>query len=642
MSAADELKVSVVIATYRSGKGLDRLIRSLDAQTLPHDEWEAIFVDDGSPDDTYDRLGELAKTRPYMRIDRIENSGWPCRPRNIGTDQARGEYVVYMDHDDELYPDALRVGYRSAKEAGADALNGKEARTHTPGWAIENYRADAPQVLDSTAQFALSPTNPHKMYRRGLLVDHGIRFREGGRVLWEDIFFNVLVAKHAKVVATLASEPFYHWYATGGSGSTTFVRSSKEWWYWLEQVLEAITRDLDAPHLEAQRERLLEHQYRSRLMDAFNNLYARRPPQERKLIFESAQRLQQDYLPEELDACLNRTLRMRAQLLRKGYRHLLERLTVDDPNIPGETVARSMRWDDDGALLVDLDARWVDSTGRRHRIRAVGDRAIKDLPAEYDGEFDPGLLDVTDDLTTAAAEAGIRDKRTRITWMVPTVSESWLRINGPKVDFGVRASARIDPRTAAFGRPLSRGTWELNGRTSLAGVVQQRMTRGRLTPAIRIDEDGVAAAFARPNDLLVIDFDQSERRLTDLVQPDGRAVHRHGRLEIGLAGVPTSYDCVIDTRVSINTNPLGWRILRAMRRRADRMLRRKGAERSAWKTVPATIRISQGRALLEVDSPRDTALIRLGSLVPAAAGTYTIADGRVRPRTGRLEHLIGY
>ncbi|MER7796940.1 glycosyltransferase [Microbacterium sp. NPDC096154] len=639
-AAPDTLKASVVVATYRSGKGLDRLMRSLDAQTLPRDEWEVIFVDDGSPDDTHARLLKLAETRPHMRVERIENSGWPCRPRNIGTDLARGEYVVYMDHDDELYPDALRAGYEFAKAAGADALNGKEARTHTPAWAIDTYRADAPQVLDDATQFALSPTNPHKMYRRALLVEHGIRFREGGRVLWEDIFFNVLVAKHAKVVATLTSVPFYHWFATTGSGSTTFVRSSREWWYWLEEVLEAITTDLADDRLEAQRLRLLEHQYRSRVMDAFNNLYAGRPASEKKLIFESAQELQQRYLPESLDGCLNRTLRMRAQLLRRGYRHLLERLTVDDPNIPGETTARAMRWED-GVLVLELDGRWVDSTGRRHRVRAQGDRVVKALPPQYDGEFDPELLDVTDDLTGATVEAGIRDKKTRITWMVPTESESWLRTGGASVDFGVRATARIDPRTAAFGAPLARRTWEVSGRTTLAGTVQQRMTRSRLTPAIHIDQDGVVAAFARPNDLLVIDFDQSERPLTDLVRPAGPAVHRHGRLEIEVTGLPTHQDGAFDTTVWLNVSPVGWRAVRAVRRAADRVLRRR-AERSAWKKVPATIRISQGRAQLEVAASTDRALIRLAALVPGAPGTYTVGDGRVVPRTGRLQHLIGH
>ena len=99
----------MVNAAYRPGEGLDRVSDSLDAQTLPQDRFETIIVDDGSPDDTYERLQRLAAERPNMRVHRIENSGWPSRPRNVATDMARGEWVLFMDHDDSLFPDALRA-----------------------------------------------------------------------------------------------------------------------------------------------------------------------------------------------------------------------------------------------------------------------------------------------------------------------------------------------------------------------------------------------------------------------------------------------------------------------------------------------------------------------------------------------------
>ena len=89
-----EPRVSVVIAAYQPGDGFDRVLASLDAQTLPQDEFETVVVDDGSPDDTFARLQAFASTRPNMRVERIENSGWPSRPRNIGTDLATAPYVL--------------------------------------------------------------------------------------------------------------------------------------------------------------------------------------------------------------------------------------------------------------------------------------------------------------------------------------------------------------------------------------------------------------------------------------------------------------------------------------------------------------------------------------------------------------------
>ncbi|HNI74058.1 MAG TPA: hypothetical protein PLX65_11125, partial [Accumulibacter sp.] len=44
------------------------------------------------------RLQTLRDGHGNVRVERIEASGWPSRPRNVGTDLALGEYVLYMDH----------------------------------------------------------------------------------------------------------------------------------------------------------------------------------------------------------------------------------------------------------------------------------------------------------------------------------------------------------------------------------------------------------------------------------------------------------------------------------------------------------------------------------------------------------------
>ena len=73
-------KVSVVVATYAPGEKLDALVRSVERQTLPADEFEVVLVDDGSPDDTWDRLQTLRDGHGNVRVERIEASGWPSRP----------------------------------------------------------------------------------------------------------------------------------------------------------------------------------------------------------------------------------------------------------------------------------------------------------------------------------------------------------------------------------------------------------------------------------------------------------------------------------------------------------------------------------------------------------------------------------
>lgn len=635
MTAPASVKVSVVVATYSPGKGLDRLIASLDAQSLPHDEWEAIFVDDGSPDDTHARLVALAAERPNMRVERIENSGWPCRPRNIGTDLAQGEYIAYMDHDDELYPDALRDGYAFAVAHDADVVNGKEARTHDPGWAIGQYREDSGQTLHRTDYHPLIPTNPHKLYRRALLNEHGIRFREGGRVLWEDIFFNVLVAKHAKVVATMASTPYYHWFSTPGSGSTTFRRSRDEWWQWLERVIDAIDEDLAGDELTTQRTLLRRHQYRTRLMDTFNNLYERRPAQERAAIFAHAHRMQAKSFTSEDDDCLTRNLKMRAQLLRAGDPVTLLQLTIDDPNIPAVPRLTGARWVD-GQLVVDVEASWVDSTKRRFRWTVRDGRIVKDLPARYDGLFDPDLLDVTDDVEKATIEVGLRSRKTRVTWMAPSTSEAWWSADGGAVDFGVRGAGTIDPQTVVFGKPLERDEWELNARATLDGVTQHRMLPGRITPAIRLDEQGSAAVYTRRDGKVVLDFDQKGAPLSALVTATGTATRSGSVTRIPVTGVDAQGEWTGSTTVEVNTDPVARRAARVVQRAVRRLLRRPVGGRG-WRKMPARLEVSGSVAHLVLELPSDApAGVRIGGRVPGTPTAFMLDKGH-----STLTHITG-
>ena len=98
--------ISIVTACYNSAPFLDRIHGSLLKQTYRNFEW--VCVDDVSKDDTVERLialeppGELG-----MQVYRLpQNTGGPVALA-VGTKFAQGEIVIWLDHDDELFPDAL-------------------------------------------------------------------------------------------------------------------------------------------------------------------------------------------------------------------------------------------------------------------------------------------------------------------------------------------------------------------------------------------------------------------------------------------------------------------------------------------------------------------------------------------------------
>jgi len=97
------LLVSVVIPCYNQAHFLGEAIESVLAQSYPN--FEIIVVDDGSPDDT----AEVAARYPEVRLVRQENQGLSAA-RNAGLARSEGEYVVFLDADDRLLPEALEVG----------------------------------------------------------------------------------------------------------------------------------------------------------------------------------------------------------------------------------------------------------------------------------------------------------------------------------------------------------------------------------------------------------------------------------------------------------------------------------------------------------------------------------------------------
>lgn len=111
---ASEPLFSVVIATYNYGRFVARAIDSVLDQTL--DDYEIVVVDDGSTDDTQERLCAYAG-----RITSIRRAnGGQASAYNDGIALARGRFVCILDADDELLPDALEVFARHIEAVGPD------------------------------------------------------------------------------------------------------------------------------------------------------------------------------------------------------------------------------------------------------------------------------------------------------------------------------------------------------------------------------------------------------------------------------------------------------------------------------------------------------------------------------------------
>ena len=96
-------KVSVIIPSYNRAHFLGDSIESILRQTFQ--DFEIIVVDDGSIDETPEVVGRY----PNIHFIRQSNSGISAA-RNTGLSAASGKYIVFLDSDDLLLPEALKIG----------------------------------------------------------------------------------------------------------------------------------------------------------------------------------------------------------------------------------------------------------------------------------------------------------------------------------------------------------------------------------------------------------------------------------------------------------------------------------------------------------------------------------------------------
>jgi glycosyltransferase involved in cell wall biosynthesis len=101
------IRFSIVVPTFNASKFVGETIDSILRQS--NTDYEAIFVDDGSVDNSREIIIQYASLHPG-RFSLIEQSHQGSTvARNAGIQQSRGEYIVALDHDDLLLPNALEI-----------------------------------------------------------------------------------------------------------------------------------------------------------------------------------------------------------------------------------------------------------------------------------------------------------------------------------------------------------------------------------------------------------------------------------------------------------------------------------------------------------------------------------------------------
>lgn len=109
--------ISIVVPIYKVEEYLDNCITSILNQTYRN--FELILVDDGSPDKCPQLCDQYAASLPYIKVIHKINGGL-SDARNVGMDEAKGDYITFIDSDDYIHPYYLELLVRGVEETGAN------------------------------------------------------------------------------------------------------------------------------------------------------------------------------------------------------------------------------------------------------------------------------------------------------------------------------------------------------------------------------------------------------------------------------------------------------------------------------------------------------------------------------------------
>ncbi|MGK5742738.1 glycosyltransferase family 2 protein [Micromonospora sp. URMC 103] len=507
------VKVSVVVPAYNCGPRIGRLVDSLLSQSLPPAQFEAVFVDDGSTDDTPARLDALAAAHPHLRVVHIENSGWPSRPRNVGVAQARGEYVMFVDDDDWLGDEALERLYDTASTHGADVVIGRMAG-HGRSVPRELFRRNRFDATLANAPLIDSLTC-HKMFRRAFLDEHDLRFPEGWPRRLEDhrmVVRAYLLSKRTCVLADYTC--YHHTRRDDGGGVTTAEMDPGEYYTALREALDTVDAHVEpGPLRDRLHRRWLRNEMLSRLrgrrfLDAPQEWAARVAAEVRDIIRER--------FGPGVAAGLPPVQRVLTHLAAEDRLADLRRLAEWESRL--HATGRVDRYALDGTTLtVDVRA-WLESGRRPMRVVRQGDRDLLQLPVT---DVDPELRDVTKALGKGRLDVVARHQETNEEVFLP-VQFTVERVAGPDgtVHAEHRGTVTVDLSTVNGGRTA--GTWQLKVRVSSLGWTLD----ARLPLLVRCATDGAPPEVSEESLLIRLRRAVRRRVPDNLVALAGRGGRR--------------------------------------------------------------------------------------------------------------------
>lgn len=214
-------KISIIVPVYNVERYINRCIDSILKQT--YDNFELILIDDGSPDNCGQICEDYTKIDSRVQCIHQKNAGL-SGARNAGLKIATGDYICFVDSDDAIHEDYLRVLVDTIESQHADVavcdridVYDDNLHEHDIGKLTVTEFNKQTAMRQLVKNQILYQTVWDKLYRREAIGD--LRFPVGK--LHEDEFFTWKVLLKCEIIA-VSDAPLYYYFHRSGSIMETF------------------------------------------------------------------------------------------------------------------------------------------------------------------------------------------------------------------------------------------------------------------------------------------------------------------------------------------------------------------------------------------------------------------------------------
>lgn len=225
--------ISVVVAAYDVERYLPTLLRSFERQTVDRGLLQFVFVDDGSTDSTGSRLDEWSRSSGADVTVVHQSNTWIAGARNVGLAQATGQWVTFVDADDELderyFEEVAKfIDLHASDEVAllaAHLLLLDDDGTVTDGHPSRKRFEKGSRIVDMRLDPIVQTGVNAAFMRRDLIVACGLEFDERVRPTFEDAHFvaRYLLRNHLHKIGLMASAKYR--YRQRGDGTSTMQTS---------------------------------------------------------------------------------------------------------------------------------------------------------------------------------------------------------------------------------------------------------------------------------------------------------------------------------------------------------------------------------------------------------------------------------